>query len=257
MILDRTGKYSIKQIICSIVLALGGVVWFANFSIGLYKIALSIILLILCFDYILKPKIKQSKYLLLLFFATIISNIITTVSNADYNYLTLFAMVEHLILFIIGYHFARNNLITNKFIFSIILIIGTISSLTVTNYFIGIPNWISPIENLRIEELAEQNITLDAINLYSSGFGLGRTGWSTTLSLFIPLCLICIERQYMPKISKLLLCILLSSIIVSGSRGGMLSACTILLIYNFHYYKKGVSKKKMLLTIIIISIFKQ
>lgn len=235
---NRIDKY--RQYLCGLVLATGGVVWFANTPVGIYKILLSIILVLTCCKYVVGNIPKESKYLLLLILTTIISVLITSKTDKPLTVLELWGMAEYVFYLIIGYNFAKDNLVTNKFVFTVIFIIGIISSLTITNYLFGFPSWTSPVESLRIETLyIEHKITnIESDRLYSTGFGLGRTGWSATLALFIPLCLICINKGYKTKTSKLLLFIIFGSIFVSGSRGGLVAALCTLLVYWIYIQKK-------------------
>lgn len=250
MYLSKTDRT--KQYLCSFVLATGCVIWFANTTLGIYKMFPTIILILLCSKYLITTKCKQARYVTVLAAVTIISATITQPSSQSFNYMFLWSLLENVIFLIIGYNFAKNNLITNKFIFCIIFIIGAISSLTITNFLFGFPNWTSPIEGNRLETLfIEHNITnIEAGKLYSTGFGIGRTGWAATLSLFIPLCLLCIENKYKTKLSKLLLCIIFTSIFISGSRGGLVSVATMLLLYVVFVYK---NKQKSVSTLFIAS----
>lgn len=244
----------VRQSLCCLLLAIGCVLWFGNFSIGLPKACVLSLLIISCYKFFFAPP-KSSKYLLLLIAMFILSVKITGASLTK-NIMLIWGLIENLVLMIIGYHFAKKNLITKKFLFTIILIIGLISSLTITNFILGVPNWTSPMEQLRIRELYElYGITsIDTVKLYSTGFGLGRTGWSASIALFIPICLYCIEQKYHTRISTLLLCCLLGSIFVSGSRGGILAVLFVLLIYFLISLKSKFTKTKLFLLFFAIFI---
>ena len=254
MYLNKINKT--KQLICSIILATGGVIWFGNTTLGVYKTIMSIILLILCANYIAKPITNVTKYLLLLITLSIISTAITLKPNSDYNWFFVWGLFENIFFLLIGYHFAKDDFISDKFIYTIIFIIGIISLLTITNYFFNIPDWVSPIEKLRIERLfTEHNISnIEENRLHSTGFGIGRTGWASTLALFIPLCFVCIKHNYKPLKVKILMGIILASIFISGSRGGLLSCAIIIIMYLIQTLTEKITYGKITLLFLLIPI---
>ena len=170
--------------------------------------------------------------------------------NALSSYWGIF---DNYLFFILGYTFFQEGLIQSKFLTIVTFVISIFCLLTISNYIFNIPNWISPIEQLRVELLSSQNVEVDEIPLFSSGFGLGRTGWGHTIVLFLPICLLGIYKK--KKYSLIYFLCVLGSIIVCGSRGALFIALLLLLLFLHRISRKNGTRQIVIFFCLFFLVF--
>tara|TARA_R110002096_G_scaffold415027_1_gene616437 strand:+ start:855 stop:2078 length:1224 start_codon:yes stop_codon:yes gene_type:complete len=220
----------IREYLLAFNIGLGPVIWFMDFSLGSIKLILFISLILLHFKVLLyKKTYRYWNFFLIIIFLLFIS-LFKDLNYSNDKLLVLFTFIQNYYFFILGYYYINNNLISIRFIKSILSVVVFFCILTISNFIIGIPDWIQPFQIQKFEEMQVHNYERFTSPLYSTGFGLARTGWATTLSQFIPLALIL--REFKNNIfGNLSLLIITSSIVFTGSRGGLLITLFIISIY--------------------------
>ena len=214
-------------------LALGSIVWFASFSLGILK-SILLILVILSNFIILKKSKTYVYFKYFLIFILIISlsfffnlnkinDETTDVISLYYTY-----FLNYLFL-ILGYAYFNSENSNSTFLRNINWIIVPLCFLTISNLILNFPNWYAPNLVEHFEEMSSLGYEANLAGLYSSGFGLGRTGWATTLSQYLPLVLLLFlnKSKSLTIVSYL---IILLSVFISGSRGGFMISFLISII---------------------------
>lgn len=206
-------------------LALGSVVWFASFSLGVIK---SILLLLVIIGHH-KMLSKGTSYVyfkyFFLFIALISVSFFFHSSETDddaWGVLSLYyTYFLNYLFFIIGYNYCRSEAIEVNHLKKIIWVIIPLCFLTITNFLFKIPDWYAPNLLEHKDQMENLGYEYQLLGLFSSGFGLGRTGWATTLTQYLPLTLLFLKPKN-KVIGIFSFIIILVSIFVSGSRGGLL-----------------------------------
>lgn len=232
------GKF--KQNLLILYLALSNIVWFYNFTLGTIKEVLFVAIFILFIIDVMKYK-GIFKYLSIYLFFTIIIllDYFLLPHSKSYNLLyNLFGIFENFFLFSIGLVFSSKEIAYDDSLFKkIIYILIPFLLIVALNFFTGVPDWHSPLYLEHNKELQEAgNFDGVLLPLYSSGFGMARTGWATTLCQFLPLGLVLMNKKF--KIGTFFLILISFCIIISGSRGGLFSMLIILLLAFIKNTKK-------------------
>jgi len=213
--------------------ALGGVLWIGDYSIGTIKVLIFVLLLISCFRYFTKRENLKGLSFFLLIYSSLV--FLMVMNGSELSPLFLWGPLENYMLFVIGYNLSREDRVNNRDIKIAIVIIGFLCFLTVTNFLLGIPNWTSPIELNRIASLNKMTGgSFVASKLYQTGFGLARTGWGNSIAPFVPLAFLLYKECQQQRWMTLLLTIsIILSILFCGSRGAVL--VTTITIFLFSY----------------------
>ena len=224
-------KHFLQKNICAIYLSLGGVVWFYNTSIGVYKSLILLFLLFLCRRFFTKANLYGWGFTVFLLVLLYISHEMSGKDFSDFLPLS-WGLIDNFIFFTIGYNFTKNGFVDADFSKTMLFSVSFFCLLTVTNFLFNTPDWISPIDVERTNKIYYDSRTIiENIPLYSSGFGLGRTGWGHTLALCIPFSLYFFLNNDRKVLPCILILITLLSVILSGSRGAFLSVLTIFCLY--------------------------
>lgn len=115
-----------------------------------------------------------------------------------------------------------------KFLFFLTTVYSIIPTI---NFFTGYPEWEvwAPISKYR--ETSEMRA------FWATGFNGNRTGWSESLSLFVPLVLLFLENSKNPLITILFFCFpILTSQVISGGRNGLLASLIAIVIIIIRKY---------------------
>lgn len=110
------------------------------------------------------------------------------------------------------------------------IIIAAMSSLTISSYYISVPDWTSP------------SIYFDS-PLHVSGFGSLRTGWSNALSLYVGAIFLILTKLKKPSLFYRLICLLVAALIIGsqfvvGGRAGILSSLFVITFISWFYLPK-------------------
>lgn len=238
----------IKEYVLAFNLALGPVVWFMDFSFGFVKMTLFILLVILnisIFRY-------QSTYRFLPFFLLLFILLSISIFQ-DWNFeldkfIILFTFLQNFYFFILGLFYSRNNFVTISLIRKIIGLISVFCFLTISDFIFHFPDWIQPFQLEKIRDLENLGVTVQANPLHVTGFGLGRTGWATSIAQFLPLALLL--RNSHKKLGNMGFIILICSILFTGARGGLVIAILILTIFII----KQLSISRQILIFLLVAL---
>ncbi len=247
----------IKINLLALNIALGPILWFVESSLNSIKIALFLILIIAHYNVFFKYK----NYRYLVPFLTVLLLMgISLASNNNFNeealYL-IFTVIQNYCFLILGINFSPGKSDLMKLIFKVVSIICVFCALTLTNFLLGLPDWIQPFQLERYDDLTRKGYRVELNNLYTTGFGLARTGWSTTLTQYIPLAFYLLMNMKRQLIAILLIVLLFSSILVSGSRGGVLILLLMISLYIQKYLGTRILFMYMLMSVsMIFLIFK-
>lgn len=220
-------------------LAIGNVVWFAHFILGSLKLGLLALILLSTLGLFLNRRnyVGLGWFLLLLPFLLIALSKSTLQGAEGFDWLKGF--FENYIFLFLGYAFLREGYDTQRLLRYIPLVTCTLCALIVSNFFFGFPNWTSPIaaEAYR-KAVAGGYMQAELVTMNSSGFGLGRTGWATTLASYLPLTLFFVHKKKVFLLGYVLIAL---AILLSASRGGLLLLLTITTVL---FMKSDMSKSK-------------
>lgn len=241
-------------------LSICNVVWFYNYTLGNIKIVLVFLLILFNIKNFFNPR----NYIYFPLFVCLIVSVLISLyfhGPARDSLFIIYGFVENYIFLVLGYSYAQKELIDSKFAKNITTIIIFLSLIIICNFFTGNPSWYSPEAILHYDELLSLGISSETIApLYSTGFGIARTGWANSLCQFVPLVLMWSSFNLIGKTKKAIsLIILVFCIFISQSRGGMLSATIMLSIYFYHLtygkIKRGIVIAITLLIIIVVSYY--
>lgn len=246
-------KTSVRSNILTLYLALGSIVWFANFTLGSFK-AILLILIILLHLPLFSKKSAYVNLTLFIFFITLVS--ISFQLKTNDNYLTskfslYYTYFLNYFFYLLGYYYCRHNLIGRVSFRKIVYTVFPLCLLTIVNLFFNFPDWHAPNVIEHFDKMESLGYQAELTQLYSSGFGLGRTGWATSLLQYLPLCLFfSFQEKNNRMFGYISFIIILFSIMISGSRGGFFYAIllTILIII------KTKSSRKVFLIFILLTL---
>lgn len=241
---------AIKRNVLVLFLGLGCVVWFSSFSLGLIKVLLMLLIISSHFNLLFRKTLYVNiLYFVLIIFLVSITFLREPFSKSSEILLLYYNYFENYFFYILGYYYVSNNNINNSFLKGIIYIITPFCFFTLLNFTLGIPNWHAPNIEEHYNDMNKMGLKAELVTLSSSGFGLGRTGWATTLLQYLPLCLAFRGRSSSLLIGIICFITIILSILVSGSKGGMLYSVILITII---ICKLGLKGKIIFLSLLFI-----
>ena len=131
----------------------------------------------------------------------------------------LYGFVENYFFLMLGYScFVRVDNV-GRMLKAVIPFTVFFGVLIIGNFLIGIPHWVSPIAKAAYTSVVSGGyIGAEMAPMYSTGFGIARTGWATTLCSYLSLTLLFIsnKRMFYPAYIVIALTAILSAL-----RGGL------------------------------------
>ncbi|WP_176012075.1 O-antigen ligase [Victivallis sp. Marseille-Q1083] len=231
-------------------LALAPVLWFGSFGkIIIVKYLLISLIGLINIRYIFNKKNTVNNIIFIVFFLLFILLMLRQYGNDlnSYVHLIISLLISYL-FFLIG--FCKNISINS--IKSIYYIVFLLCSIIICNALFDIPSWRIP--NDLYFDIYEQQAYSPP--LYVTGFGIGRTGWSTGLSQFIGLSLIFFNKPPSGIKGYIKVIILVSPIVIvqllSGGRGGIVASWIAILFILFINSKNGL--KSIIISLVITCI---
>lgn len=236
--------------ITTLFLALGNIVWFAQYTLGKFKSCILVLLLIMNYQYLLNKKNYVGFRWFLLLLPFLFLCILNTPSmDASSRIQWLYGFCENYLFLILGYAYFRRERNTEGVLKRILPFTCFFCAIIVSNFFLHVPNLVSPIAKETYEE-AYRNGYLQAeiVPIYSTGFGLGRTGWATTLASYLPLTLLFLHKKRFFLPSFLLIAL---TICLSASRGGLL---LLLIVAVILFIKSEMASYKKILALMALAV---
>jgi hypothetical protein len=181
----------------------------------------------------LPKKVLFFSILCLIFFTPylIISNNFKGALNSFFNYFSSFLMV------VIGLNFSAVSEDKKSF-FCLLLLVNLYCVFPICNFLLGIPEWQdwAPISDFRSAYLPKP--------FWVTGFNGGRTGWSESIALFIPLSFAVLhkQKQFLFKLFSITV-IIVAAQVISGGRNGLAASFLAFAIITL----KEIGLKRMLL----------
>lgn len=205
--------------IITLFLALGNIVWFANFTLGTVKIVLMILIVILNINVFLNPRNYVGFFWFLILTPFLIFTAVNSHGTVNDKIYWLYGFAENYLFLMLGYScFVRGEdvgrmlkMIVPLTVFFCVLIIG--------NFIWGVPHWVSPIAKAAYTSAVNNGyIGAELAPMYSTGLGIARTGWATTLCSYLPLTHFFINNKRLFYPAYVIIAL---TAILSASRGGL------------------------------------
>lgn len=223
---------NIKYIILFLYCSLSPITWFSTFSIGIVKRL--VLFLVVIFFYNCLLKWNKATVIFIICIALVSANILNHGGSILESNIIL-GIIENYIFFQIG----SSQLVLSDFkkYYKIIVLLPAITcALTITNFFIGIPDWHTLTDEVKEAIYAEQNISYEYRKLWQTGFSWGRNGWGTTLAVLFPMCFLNRSKKSYLFIPQYLI---LLSVFITGCRNGLLAICLSWFLFILFYVRKS------------------
>lgn len=235
-------------------LAISNVVWFYTFNLGGLKMVLLVFILLTHLNIFTRLSNYRYKGLFLLYILSILLSLYLHPPYDRNIFYFIFGFIENYIFLTLGYNYAKLGLADNKFFTYILIAIVPLCMLIITNFLVGQPDWHSPAALAYYEEKLFEGFDASIAPLYSTGFGIARTGWGNSLCQFIPLILLINSKSLKSKLRKYFIFLLVcGSVVLSQSRGGMLCMLSIFALYSFNTIKKTTTRFYILSLLLLVA----
>lgn len=229
-------------------LALANIVWFATFTLGMIKMILIVLMILMNIGLLVNYKNYYGLVIFILIFTILI--FVATCSSqqsSNDNIYWLYGFLENYLFLTLGYSYYRNGKKVSMVFQSIIPFTCFFCLLIVLNFITGYPDWVSPIAQESYDNAFYGGyINAEISPMFSTGFGIARTGWATSLSSYLPLTLLLINNK---KIFFPTYILIAATVIISASRGGLL---TVVIISFISFLKSNMMAAKKILSFTVI-----
>lgn len=233
-------------------LALANIVWFSHYTLGSVKMVLMVLVVLFNIKVFLNSKNYIGFPGLLFLIPLLIITAIASHGTAGEKVYWLYGFLENYIFLMLGYAYFSKGRNINEMLRLILPFTITFCLLIIGNFTIGVPNWVSPV----VKDSYDSAISAgyyggELAPMYSTGFGIARTGWATTLCSYLPLTLILIKNKkfFIPAYI-----IIAATAILSASRGGLFLTLIITAILFLKSNMRVVLKTILLLLLAIIAL---
>lgn len=231
-------------------LALGNIVWFADFTLGSLKVALMVMIVALNVNMFLNPR----NYVGFLGVVVLAPFLVMTAADSQgmvsEKVYWLYAFAENYLFLMLGYTCYVRGENVERMLRMIVPFTVFFSLLVVGNFVIGVPHWVSPIAKAAYTSAVNGGYTGGELApMYSTGFGIARTGWATTLCSYLPLTLLFLHNKKMFYPAYILIAL---TAILSASRGGLFLTLLITAIIFAKSAKGRAFKTVALLSLVAV-----
>ena len=234
-------------------LALGNIVWFADFTLGTLKMALMAAIAVLNVRVFLNPRNYAGICWFLALAPFLVLTAVNSAGTAGERIYWLYGFAENYFFMVLGYAYFRRGEDISRILKMTIPFTVFFSLLIIGNFAVGIPHWFSPIAKAAYTDAVNGGyIGAELAPMYSTGFGIARTGWATTLCSYLPLTLLLVRRSRLFYPSYI--CVALTAIL-SASRGGLFLTLLITAILFMKSKKGSAFKAVAVLSLVAIFIF--
>ncbi len=242
----------INIFLITLFLALGNIVWFADFTLGSLKMALMVMIVVMNVNMFLNPRNYVGFLGVVVLAPFLLMTAVDSQGAVSDKIYWFYGFVENYLFLTLGYSCCRCGEDVERMFKMIVPFTVFFGVLIIGNFLIGIPHWYSPIARATYTNAVNGGYAgAEMAPMYSTGFGIARTGWATTLSSYLPLAILFIDNK---RIFYPAYIIIALTTVLSASRGGLFLTLLITGILFFKSSRGSAFKAVSVLSLVTVFI---